>query len=63
MQRQAIVPLTLYEADTMGYAFTFPLVKLLTRVPVGAYVHYPTIRYDAHLLSCNQIVKAQNRTL
>ncbi|GAA93510.1 glycosyltransferase family 4 protein [Mixia osmundae IAM 14324] len=31
--------------DTMGYAFTFPLVKALTagKVPVGAYVHYPTI--------------------
>ncbi|KAJ6615416.1 mannosyltransferase [Mycena sp. CBHHK59/15] len=28
--------------DTMGYAFTLPLVACL-RVPVGAYVHYPTI--------------------
>ncbi|KAI5123105.1 hypothetical protein M0805_001461 [Coniferiporia weirii] len=31
--------------DTMGYAFTFPVVRVLGagRVPVGAYVHYPTI--------------------
>jgi alpha-1,2-mannosyltransferase len=34
--------------DTMGYAFTFPVVKLLgaaagVKIPVGAYVHYPTI--------------------
>ncbi|KIJ59041.1 glycosyltransferase family 4 protein [Hydnomerulius pinastri MD-312] len=31
--------------DTMGYAFTFPAVAWLTRasVPIGAYVHYPTI--------------------
>jgi alpha-1,2-mannosyltransferase len=28
--------------DTMGYAFTFPLVRLLG-IPAGAYVHYPTI--------------------
>ncbi|KAJ7134990.1 mannosyltransferase [Mycena crocata] len=28
--------------DTMGYAFTIPLVRLL-RIPAGAYVHYPTV--------------------
>ena len=35
-------------ADTMGYAFTFPVVVWLTRasVPIGAYVHYPTISTD-----------------
>lgn len=27
----------------MGYAFTFPVVSLLGNVPIGAYVHYPTI--------------------
>ncbi|KAL4066395.1 glycosyltransferase family 4 protein [Scleroderma yunnanense] len=34
--------------DTMGYAFTFPAVAWLTRaaVPIGAYVHYPTISID-----------------
>jgi hypothetical protein len=32
--------------DTMGYAFTFPLVSILCRIPVGAYVHYPTISTD-----------------
>lgn len=30
--------------DTMGYAFTFPLFKILAGCKVGAYVHYPTIR-------------------
>jgi len=30
-------------ADTMGYAFTFHIVSILTGVNVGAYVHYPTI--------------------
>ncbi|KAH9932777.1 mannosyltransferase [Epithele typhae] len=29
--------------DTMGYAFTFPVVSLLGNIPVGAYTHYPTI--------------------
>ncbi|KAN0088030.1 glycosyltransferase family 4 protein [Tylopilus felleus] len=34
--------------DTMGYAFTFPAVAWLTRasVPIGAYVHYPTVSTD-----------------
>ncbi|KAK9480109.1 hypothetical protein V1514DRAFT_207699 [Lipomyces japonicus] len=32
--------------DTMGYAFTYPLVSLLLRIPVGAYVHYPMISSD-----------------
>ncbi len=30
----------------MGYAFTFQVVTILGRVPVGAYVHYPTISTD-----------------
>ncbi|KAN0139176.1 mannosyltransferase [Lactarius tabidus] len=32
--------------DTMGYAFTFPVVSWLAGIPVGAYVHYPTISTD-----------------
>ncbi|KAK7461905.1 asparagine-linked glycosylation protein, variant 2 [Stygiomarasmius scandens] len=39
--------------DTMGYAFTFPVVSLLSlftvgsiKVPIGAYVHYPIIHGD-----------------
>ncbi|KZT64178.1 glycosyltransferase family 4 protein [Daedalea quercina L-15889] len=32
--------------DTMGYAFTFHVVRLLGNAPVGAYVHYPTISTD-----------------
>lgn len=30
----------------MGYAFTFPVVELMTQIPTGAYVHYPTISTD-----------------
>lgn len=31
----------------MGYAWSYPLVRLLAgkKVPIGAYVHYPTIRF------------------
>ncbi|KAI0320971.1 mannosyltransferase [Amylostereum chailletii] len=32
--------------DTMGYAFTFHVVAWLTGIPIGAYVHYPTISTD-----------------
>lgn len=33
--------------DTMGYAFTYPVVKLFDRkIPIGAYVHYPVISTD-----------------
>lgn len=37
--------------DTMGYAFSFPVVRLFTQgrirnVRIGAYVHYPTISTD-----------------
>ncbi|EED80999.1 predicted protein [Postia placenta Mad-698-R] len=32
--------------DTMGYAFTFPVVRWLALTKVGAYVHYPTISTD-----------------
>ncbi|EPQ54836.1 UDP-Glycosyltransferase/glycogen phosphorylase [Gloeophyllum trabeum ATCC 11539] len=32
--------------DTMGYAFTFHVVRWIGRVPIGAYVHYPTISTD-----------------
>lgn len=33
--------------DTMGYAFTYPVVRLLDRsIPIAAYVHYPTISTD-----------------
>lgn len=30
----------------MGYAFTFPVVEILAKIPAGAYVHYPTISTD-----------------
>ncbi|KAF8497476.1 mannosyltransferase [Russula emetica] len=32
--------------DTMGYAFTYHVVAWLAGIPVGAYVHYPTISTD-----------------
>ncbi|KAJ3485386.1 hypothetical protein NLI96_g5000 [Meripilus lineatus] len=32
--------------DTMGYAFSFHVVSLLGNIPVGAYVHYPTLSTD-----------------
>eukprot|EP01134_Creolimax_fragrantissima_P001507 CFRG1507T1 len=40
--------------DTMGYAFTFPLFKLLSGCRVATYVHYPTISTD-------MLVKIQSR--
>lgn len=39
----------------MGYAFTFHVVALLAGVPVGAYVHYPTISTD-------MLARVKNRT-
>ena len=30
----------------MGYAFTFHVVSFLGNIPIGAYVHYPTISTD-----------------
>ncbi|KAG0166709.1 asparagine-linked glycosylation protein [Apophysomyces sp. BC1015] len=32
--------------DTMGYAFTYPLVYMMTQIKIAAYVHYPTISSD-----------------
>lgn len=32
--------------DSMGYAFTFPVFKLLGNCRLGCYVHYPTISTD-----------------
>lgn len=32
--------------DTAGYAFTYPVVKLLAGCPVVCYTHYPTISTD-----------------
>lgn len=37
------------DLDTMGYAFAYPLIKVLCRVPIGSYTHYPTIRSGPHL--------------
>ncbi|EMR10126.1 hypothetical protein PNEG_01404 [Pneumocystis murina B123] len=32
--------------DTMGYAFTYPLISSCLDIPIVAYVHYPTISQD-----------------
>ncbi|PWN54360.1 EBP-domain-containing protein [Violaceomyces palustris] len=33
--------------DTMGYAFAFPVVRhFAPNIPIGAYIHYPTISTD-----------------
>lgn len=32
--------------DTMGYAFTYPLVRYLCKTPIASYTHYPTISTD-----------------
>ncbi|KAF8315599.1 glycosyltransferase family 4 protein [Clavulina sp. PMI_390] len=32
--------------DTMGYAFTFSFIPRANTLPIGAYVHYPTISTD-----------------
>ena len=32
--------------DTMGYAFTFHVISTLCQIPIGAYIHYPTISTD-----------------
>ncbi|PVU88717.1 hypothetical protein BB561_005730 [Smittium simulii] len=34
--------------DTVGYAFTYPLVQLLFRIKVVSYTHYPTISSDMY---------------
>lgn len=47
-EESLLLNLFLCTSDTMGYAFTFPVVRILSgyRTPVGAYVHYPTISTD-----------------
>ncbi|KAH7907372.1 mannosyltransferase [Hygrophoropsis aurantiaca] len=40
--------------DTMGYGFTFHVVSWLGGMPVGAYIHYPTI-------STNMLARVQSR--
>jgi alpha-1,2-mannosyltransferase len=43
--------------DTMGYAFTYLIVRLFTNAKIACYVHYPTISTDML-----QVVKNQERT-
>ncbi|KAI7871085.1 glycosyltransferase family 4 protein [Spinellus fusiger] len=47
--------------DTMGYAFTYPLVSLFTHAKIAAYVHYPTISSDM-LQRVHEQRNAQNTT-
>jgi alpha-1,2-mannosyltransferase len=39
----------------MGYAFTFHVVSTLCQIPIGAYIHYPTI-------STNMLARVKTRT-
>lgn len=39
-------PQTDDRVDTMGYAFSYPVVKALAGIPIGSYIHYPTISPD-----------------
>ena len=45
--------------DSMGYAFTLPLFKILGGCRIGAYVHYPTISTDMLSRVANRVVSAQ----
>jgi alpha-1,2-mannosyltransferase len=36
----------MYKTDTMGYAFTYPLVHYFTKAKIATYTHYPTISSD-----------------
>lgn len=38
--------MTIHIIDTMGYAFTFPLVHYVANIKIAAYVHYPIISSD-----------------
>ncbi|MBM6387430.1 MAG: hypothetical protein JSY10_26180 [Paenibacillus sp.] len=38
--------LLIFFVDTMGYAFTYPLVHYFTQVKIVTYTHYPTISSD-----------------
>lgn len=42
--------------DTMGYAFSYPVARLLARrMPIGAYVHYPIVSTDMlHRVACRE---------
>lgn len=47
--------------DTMGYAWTYPIFRLLCSCRVGAYVHYPTISTDMLSSVSEQKVAVNNR--
>ena len=32
-----------YRADSMGYAFTYPIMRIFTSAPILSYIHYPII--------------------
>ncbi|XP_015916483.3 GDP-Man:Man(3)GlcNAc(2)-PP-Dol alpha-1,2-mannosyltransferase isoform X1 [Parasteatoda tepidariorum] len=47
--------------DTMGYAFTLPLFKVLGSCKVGCYVHYPTISTDMLKVVESRTIAVNNR--
>ena len=57
-----VFPLIPESVDLLGYTFTYPVVSLLACVPIGTYIHYPTIRTDvpskrfSSLRSCMKVL-------
>ncbi|KAJ1859191.1 asparagine-linked glycosylation protein [Coemansia sp. RSA 720] len=50
--------------DTVGFAFTYPLVSLLSsRIPVVSYTHYPTISSDMQTLVSSREAGVSNDTV
>lgn len=47
--------------DTMGYAFTLPLFKLVGGCNVACYVHYPTITGDMLRRVSGHVIAHNNR--
>lgn len=47
--------------DTMGYAFTFPVFKLVGGCSVACYVHYPTITRDMLCRVSRHVIAHNNR--
>lgn len=52
---------TIY-VDTMGYAFTLPIFKVLGRCRVACYVHYPTISTDMLVRVAERTAVHNNRS-
>lgn len=47
--------------DTMGYAFTYPIFKLIGKAKVSSYTHYPTISTDMLRRVANRTTSYNNK--